>query len=336
MGLRGRCRSCCRCFCRCVGFCCVLNWAVGAWVLLYPALNGGTAYVRQAARRGSLPGLGAGADEAEPCRCLEWRRAYESGLVACGDGPELRELEALMQRNFSSAELARFKLSMLIAPGKMIMIHPVYEFCSAGFQKFSHRRCVNTRMGKTASVPGNSTWCYVSGACQDLRGGQELLPAAPFIGGGQGVSWKFCEEPMDASLHSVPPRELLSNATRWAKDSGSRLYYNNVVNLGWLAKWSYPVLQGQIWSDIEPLWESGATHRLPLALREAVEAQKPMVIDVEPDGHGTQIIIYGQEVWDLSLGKDCPNTVFCYRCISGCEATSSSEHPKPSGKGVEL
>uniref|UniRef100_A0A7S1QLJ9 Uncharacterized protein n=1 Tax=Alexandrium catenella TaxID=2925 RepID=A0A7S1QLJ9_ALECA len=267
---------------------------------------------------------------------MRWKEVYESGAIACGEGAEFVELEHAFQTNFTTFGRTVFKLSLIIPPGKLVMPHPAYEFCNSGYHKFQHRRCANVRQGQQYSEPDRRTWCYVGSACPDLRGGRLLLPSAP-SGGGEGISWKFCQDGLDESLHDVPPRELMENATRWAVESGSMYYYNNVINLGWLMKWAYPLLADQVWADVEPLWKIGARHRLPEAVRRALEGGRPLVIDVQHDGHGSQVVLHGEEAWSLEVDKACPHTVYCYRCLSGCEKAASGSLPhRPAAKGDEL
>merc|ERR1719401_1123665 len=53
------------------------------------------------------------------------------------------------------------------------------------------------------------------------------------------------------------------------------------------------------WDSVKEAVAAGETAKMPRALREAIAAREPIVIDVDPEGHTHQRIIYGKEVYEL-------------------------------------
>lgn len=242
----------------------------------------------------------------DPCECLNWKQVYESGRLLCGEGWEFAfDYPYGPPKNY---EWARF------APHTLGFTY--YEFCSSFFQRMNNNYCVNIQH-HTYGMPGNAAkqWCYVSKECQDLNGGtpiqdQQGIPELPswLLGPTtysiakslylwpkvhkRDLSTKICGSGRDKLLGEMPPMEVMQLATDM----------DSVV--GYVTKTAYPMARRgdartPIWDEIKDAVGKNDVEKLPDIVKKAVKDKKPIIIDVDPEGHTHQKILVGKEVYHL-------------------------------------
>jgi len=143
----------------------------------------------------------------------------------------------------------------------------------------------------------------------DLGFGKEWLP---YIAGvfenfyppewvPRNLSWKLCDQEKDSTFAQLKPQELLDLAAK----------QDSVV--GFVTKMAYPRLMPPefAWHNIKDIVSKGETEKMPVHLREAIGNNEAIVIDLDPEGHEDQRIIYGKEVYELE--NKCNAEVGCGR-----------------------
>lgn len=247
---------------------------------------------------------------ADLCDCLSWKQVYQSQRVICGEGPEFFTLGGRTAHDFK--EISDFKTK-----GGSIY----YEYCRTFFMVLDDNMCVNLGQyprGMTEWFAGS--WCYVDSRCQRLNGGARIDPKravvswwpkwpallhswGPTTDVPRGVSWKVCEPGKDRSLRDLAPDLVLAMADQQSSIKGL------------MVKMAYTRLMPEIWGDVEEQWIANDTKSMPTMLQEAIAAKEPIVIDVDPDGHGDQKIMWGDDLYSLdNMGPIvCGSTFFCHR-----------------------
>jgi len=115
------------------------------------------------------------------CRCLNWKEAYASGSVSCGQGQELYPF-------LQTSDLSWDQALPFVGD----------EMCTDFYEKLDHNSCVP--LSPEISIEGrDDQWCYVSTACMDLNGGAHVQ--------GRAVSWKMCAEKTPTQSSSLIPAQ---------------------------------------------------------------------------------------------------------------------------------
>mmetsp|Transcript_76327 Transcript_76327/g.210686 ORF Transcript_76327/g.210686 Transcript_76327/m.210686 type:complete len:295 (+) Transcript_76327:57-941(+) len=252
-----------------------------------------------------LAALALTASAADPCECLNWKQVYESGRILCGEG-----LEFAFDFPFGPPKTYEFAY---FAPALLGFTYS--EFCGTFFKRMDNNYCVQVKH-HTYDTTGleAENWCYVSKKCRDLNGGgpvmdQQSIPELPawllsettyklakLLYRPQVIkrdlSIKFCRSGKDALLGEMAPLEVMELAKRM----------DSVV--GFVTKTAYPMARRNdartpIWDEIKDAVTAGDVAKLPAIVRQAVEDKKPIVIDVDPEGHTHQRILVGKEVYEL-------------------------------------
>jgi len=224
----------------------------------------------------ALVAVTARADEDDPCGCLSWRQLYASDRVFCGEGLEFHVLEGALGYDLPGISFIETNFKQ------------VYDqFCTTFLKRLDARYCINVGMqAYGAQVLAAAQWCYVSSACAELNGGR-AVPEKPRLP--RDVSWKACVPGRDRRLRDLPPAELLELAARLGAEAGH------------VTKLAYPRLMppNHTWADVAAAVAAGDEGAMPPALRAAIQARVPIVIDEDPGAQGNQKIVHGREVYEL-------------------------------------
>lgn len=226
-------------------------------------------------------------DRAFTCSCLNWKKAYESNKVTCGDG------------------LETFTYSRTV--GKRMQ---TFHFCegASAYNKQDDFYCTKVAQGSLLpEKPQNWTdgaWCYVSSKCQELNGGAQVNAE---------VSWKACSRGKDPFLADLEPKQLIELAERNGQD------------IGLLVQMAYPVFRDLTWGEAREVWaKSSAPAKLTedqtYALSHDVMGKtQPMIFCTSPPpagnpdacGPGEVWVAHGREVWRM-------DTMQCSTGHKGC------------------
>jgi len=232
------------------------------------------------------------------CECLKWKQVYASQRVFCGEGLEFNVFEGAL-----GYDLPGIKYIQTNFKG-------VYdEFCTTFFEKLDTNLCVNVGM-YAYGTPGlhGAQWCYVPRECTQLNGGvpvadKKALKTTGWLSSPapeplpRDVSWKVCVPQRDRRLRDLEVPELLE----LARSMGAQT--------GYVTKVAYPRLvpPNHTWASVEAAVARGDVAGMPPELRAAMAERVPIVVDVDPDGHGHQKIIWGKEVYHLSNTSGWPH-----------------------------
>lgn len=212
------------------------------------------------------------------CQCLNWRRAYGTGLVQCGMGNEY-----YFNTSKTSPKMGDIS-GVKKEQGKSV--------CHYFFERLDFNKCMNINVGKF-----EGQWCYVNQDCDRLNGGAKL----------NGINWKICQETepdKDELTRNIDPVSL--NSYAWDFD----------INFGILHKFAYPCekgSQGQIWPRMAKCWglDNDADDKTLPAWKikkcQKIQAsRKPWSFDTKDDQTLPHIIVVGQQVFkvDTSPWKD--------------------------------
>mmetsp|Transcript_2502 Transcript_2502/g.5025 ORF Transcript_2502/g.5025 Transcript_2502/m.5025 type:complete len:270 (+) Transcript_2502:95-904(+) len=231
-----------------------------------------------------------GAEENDPCECLNWKQVYDSHRVFCGEGLEFHVFEGALGYDLPGISFIETNFKGIYD-----------QFCTNFFKRMDNRYCVNIGMypyGMPSMYAGQ--WCYVSKACTELNGGKAVADKkASGVGGWlsgeepaalpRDLSWKVCVAGRDNRLRDLAPPDLLDLATRLGAEAG------------YVTKIAYPRLMPpeHTWASVQEAVAKGDDASMPEALRAAIAARVPIVIDEDPTAIGNQKIIFGREVYDL-------------------------------------
>mmetsp|Transcript_2776 Transcript_2776/g.6490 ORF Transcript_2776/g.6490 Transcript_2776/m.6490 type:complete len:248 (-) Transcript_2776:98-841(-) len=213
-------------------------------------------------------------EEGKPglCACLNWQDVFESGLAQCGDGGEL------------------------ISQGRNLPADT--EFCNAppnssltGFYlNQPHEMCINFEKVSGPRKFLEGSWCYVSAACSDLRGGAKLTDK---------VNWKVCSG-KDAKLSDLSPAQLFDLARQNGKSH------------------TVMALMSYTWNEVKGLFPKPPSAK-DVAERVAADLGLARVPDKEalthkPAGH---TISWKGQTWEVY-----PTSAVC---VEGCEVEEKEE-----------
>lgn len=257
--------------------------------------------------RDLLLALGAAtAASADPCECLNWKQVYESERILCGEGWEFAfDYPFGPEKTYEFARFAPFTMGFTY-----------HEFCGSFFKRMDNNYCVNIQHHTYDSVgPVTHQWCYVSKECKDLNGGTVvqdktgvpelpawlLSPATYSIAKSlyfwpkihkRDLAMKHCTSGKDTLLGEMPVPKVVELAQKM----------DSVV--GFVTKTAYPMARRNDattphWAEMEDAVKKGEIEKLPPIVQQAIKDKKPIVVDVDPEGHTHQRIIVGKEVWDL-------------------------------------
>lgn len=204
------------------------------------------------------------------CACLNWREAYQTRNISCGDG----------------LELARFlRLGMNVIHAKL---HVAYSYCTMFYKRLNHNFCTRVTPELSGDWYG-SNWCYVDPSCTDLNGGQQIK--------GSRVSYKFCDHGADDFLGDRSPEELIE------------LQKANDITMEVLAKMAYPVWPRQRWPEVQNFYRNAslplADRGLPAGvkgslLQALVDTKKPMYFEA-PDGGLPFVVTQGLKAYYVNF-----------------------------------
>mmetsp|Transcript_56906 Transcript_56906/g.132654 ORF Transcript_56906/g.132654 Transcript_56906/m.132654 type:complete len:264 (+) Transcript_56906:66-857(+) len=237
-------------------------------------------------------------DAADPCECLNWKQVYASRRVRCGEGLEFHVFEGALGYDLPGISYIEKNFKS------------VYEqFCTSFLARMDNRYCVNLGM-YPFGTPGllGGQWCYVDRRCSELNGGRAVpdkqepgqngwflaAPSpSPLV---RDVSWKACVAGKDQRLREMAPLDLLA------------LGEGLGCELGHLTKIAYTRLMppNHTWASVQRALAKADPEAMPLALRAAIAANVPIVIDEDPGGQGNQKIVRGHEVYDLANSTGWP------------------------------
>lgn len=168
---------------------------------------------------GFLSKAGIRTADYDPCSCINWRDAYNSGLVKCGSGLEYTYTFAHEQGSVS--EYMHFMKTMQIVD--LADQYLSADYCEAFFTKLDDTVCVRNAMDRAPGMWYDKSWCYVSQSCS------MDAPAATKIET-YGVKIKMCEKGKDRFLGDMSPPELVAFGKK-----------RNVTTPGIMMRLAYPV-----------------------------------------------------------------------------------------------
>mmetsp|Transcript_13930 Transcript_13930/g.32669 ORF Transcript_13930/g.32669 Transcript_13930/m.32669 type:complete len:279 (-) Transcript_13930:182-1018(-) len=234
----------------------------------------------------------------DACVCLPWKQVYSKRGVVCGSALEY------------------FFATKTGTPWATANQMLGDEFCRRFFQQIPERFCLNVDMNNAPGQINAHQWCYVSPSCSHLNGGRPVL--------GTDASWKLCNEGDDDLLRSRSPEEL------------NHLRGLHGLALGLLAKFAYPVWQGERWPAVQHLL-LGQNRTELLAgsvrsdLQQLVASSKPMLFD-SPSGHPPFHVVAGARVYKIDF---TPSGHKAYRLghmgnVTGLQCMQACSH-RPEG-----
>mmetsp|Transcript_88164 Transcript_88164/g.267368 ORF Transcript_88164/g.267368 Transcript_88164/m.267368 type:complete len:249 (-) Transcript_88164:68-814(-) len=180
------------------------------------------------------------------------------------------------------------------------------EFCNKFYLHVNTSMCLNVDFTHKPTDWDVAQWCYVSPQCQELNGGRKVPDSQ--------LSWKLCSS-RDESTKNLHPLQL-----DWLRGHQN-------LDLGLLAKFSYPIWQAQRWPAVEKLFmRPGPLSELPKYLQQIVDSKQPVVFDSK-DGDPPFHIVAGQQIYRIDrqpegiknwiLGR--MSEVNGIKCVKGCE-----------------
>jgi len=247
---------------------------------------------------------------ADPCECLNWAQVYQAKRVLCGEGYEWGPAGPV--RNYEGAYWA-----------PLLMGFTWHEFCGSFFHRMDNSYCVNVKHHTYDQVGVDAEqWCYVSRECADLNGG-EYLPdqqGIPELPQSLLTPWTYN---MAKALYFWPKihkRDVAVKLCTPGKDKLiSDLGVEKVVELGqkmdsvvgFVVKTAFPMarrneLRSPHWEEVKDAVAKGDVDALPAPIKQAVRDEKPIVVDIDPEGHTHQRILVGKKVFELD--NICDNT----------------------------
>jgi len=239
----------------------------------------------------------------DPCRCLNWKRSYETGLVKCGEALELY----WASKKTNMTRWQQWDFSSLFS-----------ETCYTLFEKMDGNFCANMMWSAPTTEWDGGGWCYVSRECEDLKGGHPVSSVGLIWSTERNVSWKVCDLEMEPALRKLSPADLWAKAREWGT---ARSY----IHFGGLLRWAYPILRPQLWAHVENTWW---TPDAPEALQWAVQAGQPIVVDISEDPRGEAVVVDSATTWWLRWDPgSCPETLFCFHCTHNCTAAEAVAEP---------
>lgn len=247
----------------------------------------------------------------DTCECLNWAPLYMTktnpsdayARALCGEGLEW------MPGRQPPTDLSQ------IWSAPYWMGFSYHEFCASFYMRMNNNYCVNTGMVEygTQGFEGE-TWCYVSNECTELNGGfrvpdkKDFYFGPAFLNGAfatqikqayetlglgkvvkRDVSVKLCTKEKDTRLRDMEPLKVL----QLAKDQDSVI--------GFVTKIAYHRLMPPqyAWDKVKDVVLKNDVQKMPATLKKAIEANEPIIIDVDPEGHTHQRIVKGKELYEL-------------------------------------
>eukprot|EP00416_Gambierdiscus_australes_P036539 CAMPEP_0171099936 /NCGR_PEP_ID=MMETSP0766_2-20121228/52657_1 /TAXON_ID=439317 /ORGANISM="Gambierdiscus australes, Strain CAWD 149" /LENGTH=305 /DNA_ID=CAMNT_0011559671 /DNA_START=36 /DNA_END=953 /DNA_ORIENTATION=+ len=267
----------------------------------------------------SLASRAAAADDYDPCTCLKWKDLY-APVPAVGRFPTTwprlmcgEALELMGQADMLPLENLYY--------GPLWMGFQYHEFCASFYHKMDNNYCVNTGMDEYGATPGY-TWCVVSDECKKLNGGRPVSNKQTFYHGPDALSfmkifswwrnlmdslttkqvvkrdvaYKICTKGEDKRLRDLEPLEVMELAKSMDSVVG---YVTKMAFLRLMPSGPEGKPGGYDWAHVQDLVARGDVSSMPKPLQEAIAADEPIVIDVDPNGHTHQRIVHGKKVYYL-------------------------------------
>lgn len=231
------------------------------------------------------------------CSCLEWKDAYYHVPfnVMCGSGYEFNFVENYEEQEVKSIQDA---------------YNDNVGICVLFFKMILGNDCVNVNLGHD-----HGQWCYVmSSECSDLNGGF-VTEDNPML------ATKKCKQGEDRMLRDYTPEELSHKAHR------------EDLDLGFLAKMSYPVWDHGTWDEVETFWGFGNKSMSDFAkeydgemlekLQGIADDGYAYVYDVSGDHKPPHHITMGMTVYSIEPNEDIDNLYHpgqwnLLKCVSNC------------------
>mmetsp|Transcript_88163 Transcript_88163/g.267366 ORF Transcript_88163/g.267366 Transcript_88163/m.267366 type:complete len:253 (-) Transcript_88163:49-807(-) len=224
----------------------------------------------------------------DACACLNWQQVYRSKQAECGKALEF------------------YLVTKRGVPGTKAKAAVGDEFCGKFFQHVNDNFCLNADFTHKPDHWSGKQWCYVAPQCQQLRGGRKVP--------GSQLSWKICSE-QDRQTRTMSPLQL--DGIRGSQS----------LDLGLLAKFSYPIWQKDRWPALERhFMRPGPLSGLRTDLQEVVDAGEPMLLDSK-DGHPPFHVVVGQQIYRIDYKPGGKKAYFLGRmgevneikCVKGCD-----------------
>jgi len=264
----------------------------------------------------------------DPCECLKWKDLYAPVPQVTEPipttWPRLVCGEALETMTLGAPDMP----SAFFAP--LFMGFSYHEFCASFYHRMDNNYCVNTGMVEYGTTGhAGAQWCVVSSECRELNGGRPVASKKSFYYGPQvlsfmrsfdwwrnffntitpkadiprDVSWKLCTKGKDKMLRDLEPMEVMELAKRQDSVIGyvTKMAYQRLIPSGPEGKPG-----GSDWAHVEDMVKKGQVEKMPKVLKDAIEDNVPIVIDVDPNGHTHQWIVHGKKVFQLE--NKCDHT----------------------------
>lgn len=248
---------------------------------------------------------------ADACACKSFAAVYYDNEAYCGRGPELYFLS---KHGFSGAYAAT----------EPIAGEP-HRVCYDFFKNFDDASCLNMDL---YPFPTNSSrskngvqWCYVSGDCTELNGGEFGTNKQGFAQGawgnlksGTALPWKICSG-SDAMLKSKPVQEVIDLGKKQdiPMHTLMRLAYP-AVSIDWgRASYFYQELNAQ-WTAGADMATSVAAIEQPTGWGELIENAYNELRSIATSGQGTVLdspghgdnfyVVQGRAVYSVKRQSD--------------------------------
>mmetsp|Transcript_104192 Transcript_104192/g.336033 ORF Transcript_104192/g.336033 Transcript_104192/m.336033 type:complete len:283 (+) Transcript_104192:52-900(+) len=229
------------------------------------------------------------------CKCIQWKELYKTG-VPCGGGLEY------------------FPATGHGAPTEMATDMIGGEFCKKFFTRMENNYCVNIDFNAKSDDWKGQQWCYVSSKCADKN-----VKLNGVVGGVNALKTKVCNPMHDTLTRWMTPLQL--DVLRHSYD----------IDLGLLAKFAYPVWQGEKWPAVERFFVgTGAVNLLASGVRkdlQKVMEDKERYLFDSPDGKTPFYVVAGKRVWKINQTPGAPSKWLAgdmkhvneIQCIANCE-----------------
>jgi len=180
------------------------------------------------------------------------------------------------------------------------------EFCNKFYLHVNTSMCLNVDFTHKPTDWDVAQWCYVSPQCQELRGGHKVPDSQ--------LNWKICSE-KDKLTRTMSPLQL------------DRIRGRQSLDLGLLAKFSYPIWQADRWPVLEKQFMGpGPLSGLRQDLQQVVDSGEPMLFN-SMDGHPPFHVVVGQQIYRIDFKPEGKKNyqlgrmgeVNGIKCVKGCE-----------------
>lgn len=177
---------------------------------------------------------------ADPCTCLNWKEAYGTGLVQCGQGYEVTDLK-YNGHSYDPNGYLHNKTEHLHGTNPQVK-----GFCDRFYVNYDDNKCVHMSMAVGPKRWWGQHWCYTSVDCSvkvpilNVRMSHQVVNRTMSVPNAN-VRIKVCEAAVDSRLADLAPAELMAysqtkNMTdvdlmlKLAYDTERKMYYKDLHN----------------------------------------------------------------------------------------------------------